>query len=149
MEFPVASTKLHATADETYLFASGTYKPLVKCYDLDQLSLKFERHFDSEIIDFRVLTEDFTKLAFVCEDRSVILHAKFGHYHKTRVPKQPRCVDFDPKSADLLIGSSSPQIYRLNLDQVGGRAGSICMYAYIYIFEIHCCARRVDSWRRT
>ena len=32
----------------------GIYPPQVKVYELSQLSMKFERHLDSEIIDFQV-----------------------------------------------------------------------------------------------
>ena len=34
---------------------AGIYPPQVKVYELSQLSMKFERHLDSEIIDFQVL----------------------------------------------------------------------------------------------
>jgi hypothetical protein len=40
------------------------------------------RHLDSEIIDFTILSEDYSKLAFLCADRSICFHAKFGKYHR-------------------------------------------------------------------
>lgn len=33
---------------------SGIYPPQVKVYELRQFSMKFERHLESEIIDFQV-----------------------------------------------------------------------------------------------
>ncbi len=35
----------------------------------------------------QVLGEDYSKLAFLCADRSVVLHAKFGSYYSTRIPR--------------------------------------------------------------
>ena len=40
----------------------GTYKPTMKCFDVQQLAMKFERCFDSEIVNFLSLAEDYTKV---------------------------------------------------------------------------------------
>lgn len=53
-EFPEASNKIKSTRDGTHLVATGTYKPHIRVWELDQLSLKFERHTNSENIDFVV-----------------------------------------------------------------------------------------------
>lgn len=45
---------LQVTPDEQYVFATGYHPPQVKVYDLAQLSLKFDRHMDAEIVDFQV-----------------------------------------------------------------------------------------------
>lgn len=95
---------------------SGVYPPQVKVYELRQLALKFERHLDSEIVDFEValllhelclnlscyslvsdsvmcllasqiLDDDYSKLAFLCADRSINLHAKYGKHHSLRIPR--------------------------------------------------------------
>jgi len=50
LELPHATTCLTLTKDENHLFASGIYPPQIKCYELDQLSVKFERHVDSEVL---------------------------------------------------------------------------------------------------
>ena len=42
----------------------GVYKPRVRCYDVNQLSMKFERCIDSDVMNFTVLSEDYSK---VCE----------------------------------------------------------------------------------
>lgn len=42
--------------------ATGIYKPRVKCYDVNNLSLKFERCLDSEVVTFEILSEDYTKV---------------------------------------------------------------------------------------
>lgn len=53
-EFPEASIKIKATKDGHHAIATGVYKPQMRVYDLDQLTLKFERHSDSENVDFVV-----------------------------------------------------------------------------------------------
>lgn len=54
LEFPEASNKIRTTRDGTHVVATGTYKPQMRVWDLEQLSLKFERHTDAENVDFVV-----------------------------------------------------------------------------------------------
>ncbi|KAI5583666.1 hypothetical protein BDE02_06G030300 [Populus trichocarpa] len=74
-------SRIKATPDGEFLIASGIYPPQIKVYELREFALKFERHFDSEIIDFQILDDDYSKLAFLCADRSVCLHAKYGKHY--------------------------------------------------------------------
>ena len=53
-QFPEASNKVRTTRDGHHAIATGVYKPQMRCYDLDQLTLKFERHTDAENVDFIV-----------------------------------------------------------------------------------------------
>lgn len=53
-EFPEASNRIKTTRDGHHVIATGTYKPQMRVWDLDQLSLKFERHSDAENVDFVV-----------------------------------------------------------------------------------------------
>jgi len=53
-EFPEASNRIRVTADGHHALATGTYKPQVKCFDLEQLTQKWERHSDAENVDFVV-----------------------------------------------------------------------------------------------
>ena len=53
-EFPEASNRVKSTRDGHHVIATGTYKPQMRVWDLDQLALKFERHADVENIDFTV-----------------------------------------------------------------------------------------------
>lgn len=117
LKFETATTKIKATPDGEYLIASGIYPPQIKVYELKQMSLKFERHLISEIIDFQVLDEDYSKLAFLCADRSICLHAKQGSYHSLRIPRMGRDMEYDSWSCDLLCAASSPDLYRINLKQ--------------------------------
>ena len=53
-EFPEASNKLKSTRDGQNIVATGTYKPQIRVWDCEQLSLKFERHTDADNVDFLV-----------------------------------------------------------------------------------------------
>ena len=41
--------------------------------ELAELSMKWVRHLDAEVVDFQVLSEDYAKLALLCNDRSIQL----------------------------------------------------------------------------
>ncbi|GFY84659.1 embryo sac development arrest 7 [Actinidia rufa] len=86
LRFETATSRIKATPDGEYLIASGIYPPQVKVYELRELSLKFERHLISEIINFQVLADDYSKIAFLCADRSICLHAKYGSHYSLRIP---------------------------------------------------------------
>ncbi|XP_024523152.1 nucleolar protein 10 [Selaginella moellendorffii] len=117
LKFSAAATRMKVTPDQECIIASGVYPPQVRVYELREMSLKFDRHFTSEIVDFQVLGDDFSKLAFLCTDRSICLHAKFGRYYSTRIPRMGRDLAYDKWSCDLLVAASSPEIYCLNLEQ--------------------------------
>ncbi|PPS04701.1 hypothetical protein GOBAR_AA15975 [Gossypium barbadense] len=117
LRFETATSKIKITPDGEYLIVSGIYPPQVKVYELRQFSMKFERHLDSEIIDFQILDGDYSKLAFLCADRSVNLHAKYGKHHSLRIPRMGRNIAYDCWSCDLLCAASSPDLYRINLEQ--------------------------------
>lgn len=115
--FPASCNRIKKSKDGEFLIATGTHAPQVRAYELNQLSMKFSRHLDAEVVDFQVLSEDYSKLAFLCHDRSVCFHAKFGAYYKTRVPKHGRDLAYAERTCELLVASSSPELYRLNLEQ--------------------------------
>ena len=60
----------------------------------------------------QLLSDDYSKVAFLCADRSIHLHAKFGAYHKIRIPRFGRDLAYHPYNADLLIAGSSNEIFR-------------------------------------
>ncbi|XP_065877799.1 uncharacterized protein [Euphorbia lathyris] len=117
LRFETATSKIKVTPDGEYVIASGIYPPQVKVYELRDLSMKFERHLDAEIIDFQILDDDYSKLAFLCADRSVSLHAKYGKHYTLRIPRMGRDIAYDCWSCDLLCAASSPDLYRINLEQ--------------------------------
>ena len=42
----------------------GVYKPRVKCYDVSQMSMKFERCMDSEVVQILTLEEGYSKVYY-------------------------------------------------------------------------------------
>lgn len=61
-EMPGVSNTVKVSKDGNYVLATGIYKPRIKCFDVNNLSLKFERCFDSEAVTFEVLSDDYSKV---------------------------------------------------------------------------------------
>ena len=61
--------------DQRYIIASGGYPPKIKIFETSDLSLKCERGIDSEVIQLQILSSDYSKVAFLCADRNIELHA--------------------------------------------------------------------------
>lgn len=61
-EMPAVSNCIRLSSDGHYILATGIYKPRVRCYDVDNLAMKFERCFDSEVISFEILSDDYSKV---------------------------------------------------------------------------------------
>lgn len=54
LHFPSACSRMKLTPDGQHMLASGMHPPQLRVYELAQMSMKFDRHFDSEIVDFQV-----------------------------------------------------------------------------------------------
>lgn len=117
LEFTTACTRVKTSPDGEFLLASGVHPPAIKAFEFRNLSQKFERRVDAEIVDFQVLTADYSKLALLCADRAVRLHARFGSYHSVRTPRQGRTLAYHAPTAELLVGGSAAEVYRINLSQ--------------------------------
>ncbi|KAK6488491.1 nucleolar protein 10-like [Huso huso] len=116
-DMPTVSTAIKVSKDGQYILAAGTYKPRVRCYDTYQLSLKFERCLDSDVVTFDILSDDYSKLVFLHCNRYVEFHSQHGHYYKTRIPKFGRDFSYHYPSCDLYFVGASSEVYRLNLEQ--------------------------------
>uniref|UniRef100_A0A8D0HHN7 Nucleolar protein 10 n=1 Tax=Sphenodon punctatus TaxID=8508 RepID=A0A8D0HHN7_SPHPU len=116
-EMPTVRTKIKVSRDGQYILAAGTYKPRIRCFDTYQLSLKFERCLDSEVITFDVLSDDYSKIVFLQCDRYVEFHSQHGRYYRTRIPKFGRDFSYHYPSCDLYFVGASSEVYRLNLEQ--------------------------------
>ncbi|KAJ0062800.1 hypothetical protein NL108_008072, partial [Boleophthalmus pectinirostris] len=116
-EMPTVCTSIKVSRDGQYILAAGTYKPRIRCYDTYQLSLKFERCLDSDVVAFDILSDDYSKLVFLHCDRYVEFHSQHGHYYKTRIPKFGRDFSYHYPSCDLYFVGSGSEVYRLNLEQ--------------------------------
>lgn len=115
--FPVSSECLRLSNDGNYLFASGIYPPRLKIFDLNEMSLKCERGFDSQIRKIEIISDDYKKCAVLSDDRSIELHAQYGKHFKIRIPKYGRDLKYDNIYCDLFACGTGNEIYRLNLHQ--------------------------------
>jgi len=116
-EMPAISDRIKTTRDGQYVLATGIYKPRIRCYDLHNLALKFERCLDSEVIQFEVLSEDYSKMIFLHCDRYVEFHSQAGRYYRLRIPVFGRDMVYQPDTTDMFFVGASSEVYRLNLEQ--------------------------------
>lgn len=114
---PTVSNRVTISDNGEYILTTGTYKPRIRCYDVNQLGLKFERCFDSEAVAFKILSEDYSKLVFLQCDRHVELHSQCGRYYRIRVPKFGRDMAYNLNSCDLYVVGDGQDVHRLNLEQ--------------------------------
>lgn len=116
-EMPDVSHSICITPDQRYVFAAGSYKPVLKCYDLTNLSVKFERGLDADVIKMHVLSEDYSKVILLEQDRYIEMHAAFGRYFRMRMPCYGRDMAYSEEASDLYLVGAKKEIYRLNLEQ--------------------------------
>lgn len=113
---PGVSTSIQLCPDGDYILATGIYKPRVRCYDVKNLSMKFERCFDSEVVRFQILSPDYSKLVFLQCDRYIEFHAQYGRYFRLRIPKFGRDLAYHTPSCDLYVVGATSEVFRLNLE---------------------------------
>lgn len=116
-EMPGISNCVKLSKDGQYILTTGIYKPRVRCYDVNQLSMKFERCMDSEVVKFEILSDDYSKIVFLQDDRNIEFHVAYGRYYRIRIPKFGRDIAYHSPSCDLYCVGSGSEIYRLNLEQ--------------------------------
>ena len=114
---PTVSHSINMSYDQQYIFATGTYKPRVRCFDVKDLSMKFERCVDCEIVTFSILSDDYGKACYLLRDRHLEMHTPQGTHYKIRFPKFGRDMAYHSGNCDLMVVGSGNEINRLNLDQ--------------------------------
>ncbi|EOD16857.1 hypothetical protein EMIHUDRAFT_210455 [Emiliania huxleyi CCMP1516] len=115
--FPTMCGKAKLSSDGETLLTTGGYPPQLRAFELRELSLKFERHFNAEVVDFQVLSADWKKAVYLLADRSVEFHTQFGKHHTTRIPVHGRCLGYQPETTELLLAGAGPEVYRLSLER--------------------------------
>ncbi|CEM06089.1 unnamed protein product [Vitrella brassicaformis CCMP3155] len=115
-EFTVASSSVKVSPDGSFIAATGIYPPSVKVYETSELSLKFDRRVDSEVVDLIFLSQDYRKLVLLEFNRWVEFHAQGGRHHRIRVPKEGRCMSYDPDTCEVYVVGSSEDIYRIDVE---------------------------------
>ncbi|XP_062506738.1 nucleolar protein 10-like [Corticium candelabrum] len=116
-EMPTASMRVKVSPDGQYIMAAGTYKPRLRCFDVNQLSMKFERCLDADVQQFQILSNDYTKVVLMLANRVIQLHSQNGYYYQTRIPTFGRDMAYHYPSCDLYMVGASCDVYRLNLEQ--------------------------------
>ncbi|CAH2104703.1 unnamed protein product [Euphydryas editha] len=134
-DMPGVSTSLRVSKDGQYIMATGIYKPRIKCFDVNNLSLKFERGLDSEVVTFEILSDDYSKIVFLQCDRYVEFHVGHGRHYRLRVPHFGRDMKYHRPSCDLIVVGASNEVYRLNLE-----LGQFLAPYVTKATEINCCS---------
>jgi len=116
-EFPTSANCVKVSQDGQFIAAAGIYKPELRMFDTNELSLKFSRHLDAEIVDMQFLSKDYKKMVLIGNDRSIEFHAQYGKHHSLRIPKFGRSVAYDDATCNLYVGASSHEIYVIDLEQ--------------------------------
>uniref|UniRef100_A0A0R3RJX3 Nucleolar protein 10 n=1 Tax=Elaeophora elaphi TaxID=1147741 RepID=A0A0R3RJX3_9BILA len=116
-DMPDISSTITVSPDGRYIFATGTYRPLLKCFDVSDLSLKFSRGLDADVVKMAVLSDDYSKFVLLEEERYVEVHVAYGRYFRMRIPKFGHDMAFCPEVSDLYIVGSGSEIFRLNLEE--------------------------------
>lgn len=113
----MTTNQVEISNDQRYIVATGIYGPQIKIFDTAELSLKCLRGLDSEVVKFRILTDDYSKIAMAQTDRTIEFHAQYGAHYKTRIPHYPRDLIFNPINSNLCVSASANEIYRISLEE--------------------------------
>lgn len=116
-EYSVACTGISITPDCKRILAIGTYKPSIKLFDLENLSLKFERHAVTDLQKVLPLLEDADKFAALRADRVVEFHTRNGLHDTVRYPKRLRDIVFNSCNSELYSCADENGLSRFNLEQ--------------------------------
>ncbi|KAJ2305546.1 Small ribosomal subunit biogenesis, partial [Coemansia sp. RSA 2706] len=115
--FPEAAMRIKVTPDNQFCMATGVYKPQIRVFDFSNVAMKFDRHTDSENVNFLMLSDDWTKSVHLQNDRSLEFHNEGQMHFRIRVPRFGRDLAYHSPSCDVLVGGASSEVYRLNIDQ--------------------------------
>ncbi|RNF27367.1 ribosome biogenesis protein ENP2 [Trypanosoma conorhini] len=116
LEFPHFARTIFRTANGTHLFAAGDYPPRIKCFDVNQLSMKYSFNADMPILGGVALSPDFRKFALRGEGRQITVHHSASIIDRVRVPHTMRSLAYHPYCAELLSSGTSHEIFRLSLE---------------------------------
>ncbi|KAJ2400705.1 Small ribosomal subunit biogenesis, partial [Coemansia sp. RSA 2530] len=85
--FPEAALRIKATPDGTHLMATGLYKPQIRVFDFANSSMKFDRHTDTENVNFLLMSDDWTKSVHLQNDRTLEFHNEGQMHYRARIPR--------------------------------------------------------------
>eukprot|EP00596_Hydrurales_sp_CCMP1899_P003682 CAMPEP_0119045056 /NCGR_PEP_ID=MMETSP1177-20130426/36632_1 /TAXON_ID=2985 /ORGANISM="Ochromonas sp, Strain CCMP1899" /LENGTH=785 /DNA_ID=CAMNT_0007016149 /DNA_START=1 /DNA_END=2358 /DNA_ORIENTATION=+ len=115
-EMATASQTIKMTPDGEHIIVAGTYPPIVRCYTVSDMAMKFQRGLTCDVVTFETLSDDYGKLVFLQTDRTLNFHAPYGTHYSVRVPKFGRDLCYGWETCDLYVAGSGEEVYRLNLE---------------------------------
>uniref|UniRef100_A0AC34FTM2 Nucleolar protein 10 n=1 Tax=Panagrolaimus sp. ES5 TaxID=591445 RepID=A0AC34FTM2_9BILA len=115
-EFPDVATTISLTPNGRYIIAAGVYKPMLRCYDVNELSLKFEHGLDAHALKVLPISEDYTKTIVLEEERFMEIYSNGYRYYRFRLPKFNRDMALCREASDLFVVGAGSEIYRFNLE---------------------------------
>ncbi|KAI5168727.1 ribosome biogenesis protein ENP2 [Pancytospora epiphaga] len=131
-EYPVACLGIRIAPNRKRIITIGTYKPSVRVFDLESLSMKFERHMVSDPVKVESLTDNAEKFVILRGDKCFEFHTRNGLHDLVYMPMQPKAMVFNKVACELYASGEYDSIYRFNLEQ--GRflreidvSGIVCM----------------------
>lgn len=113
---PGVSQVIKISPDGKNIAVTGTYKPRMRCFDTNELAMKFERCFDYEVVKMEFLSDDWTKLMFLQNDRWLEFHSQGGKYFRIRLPKAGLDMSYVKSKCEVLIVGVGSCVNRLNLE---------------------------------
>jgi ribosome biogenesis protein ENP2 len=115
-EMPTTAHCIKMSADGEYIMVSGGYPPMLRCFMLSDMSMKFQRGLTCHVVDMEILSDDYSKVVLLQGDRTLAFHAPYGAHYSLRVPKFGRHLAYGRENCDLYVAASGDEVYRLNLE---------------------------------
>merc|ERR1712038_1472763 len=113
---PTATNVLKISPDGQFIITAGTYKPRIRCFDVTNLSMKWERFQDSDIIDLEIISPNWEKLALLRDDRTIHFHSADGRFHDLRIPKYGRKIKYNHYNSELYSIGLGNEVNRFSLE---------------------------------
>lgn len=115
--FPSSCHKIKESPDSSCLISFGNYPPQIRCFDLENLSLKFKRNLDSCVSDFKFISQNWEKILLLRNDKCLEFHTKCGVHFRTKILKSGVDLLFTPKNNLVYISSPSKEVFRLDIKE--------------------------------
>jgi ribosome biogenesis protein ENP2 len=116
LEFPHFPRCIFRTPNGSHLFAAGDYPPRLKCFDVNQLSMKYSFNADMPILGGVSLSPDFRKFALRGEGRVITVHHSAAIIDRIRVPHIQRCLVYHENAGELVSSGTSGELFRISLE---------------------------------
>jgi ribosome biogenesis protein ENP2 len=115
--FPSYSKKLKESYDKKFLFATGTYPPQIKCFDLKNMGIKFTRYLNNEVRDFKLLNSNWEKFVILREDRTLEFHTKQGFFYNLKIPENGFDLSYSRLYGKIFIPSLNGNVFSVDLTE--------------------------------